>query len=100
LPQNEQSSEWPKRIRDLTAAELDRLTIDENGHFYWDDKLINFEPPSPRSPQDPEFPLSELAAFELLEQAILELSNSQVEQTRSAERAAFETRLLNLEIIS
>jgi hypothetical protein len=37
--------EWPKKIRTLTAAELDRLTIDHNGRFYWDGKLVNYEPP-------------------------------------------------------
>ena len=37
--------EWPKKIRALTASELDRLSIDDNGRFYWDDKLVNYEPP-------------------------------------------------------
>ena len=34
--------EWPKRLRTLTAAELDRLTIDNTGRFYWDGKLVNY----------------------------------------------------------
>src|SRR5262249_11453892 len=38
--------EWPKKIRTLTATELDRLTIDGSGRFYWDGKLVNYEPPT------------------------------------------------------
>jgi hypothetical protein len=37
--------EWPKKIRTLTATELDRLTIDSAGRFYWDGRLVNYEPP-------------------------------------------------------
>ena len=37
------SSEWPKKLRTLTAAELDRLTIDNTGRFYWDGKLVNYD---------------------------------------------------------
>lgn len=43
--QTTRGAEWPKKIRTLTAAELDRLTIDHNGRFYWDGKLVNYEPP-------------------------------------------------------
>ncbi len=42
-PQTARPPEWPKRIRMLTAAELDRLTIDGSGRFYWDGKLVNYE---------------------------------------------------------
>ena len=35
-PQGARASEWPKKLRTLTAAELDRLTIDDSGRFYWD----------------------------------------------------------------
>jgi hypothetical protein len=45
-PQSGRSSEWPKKLRTLTATELDRLTIDGNGRFYWDGKLVNYEPPT------------------------------------------------------
>lgn len=41
-PQNTRPPEWPKKLRTLTAAELDRLTIDNNGRFYWDGKLVNY----------------------------------------------------------
>ena len=37
--------DWPKKIRTLTATELDRLTIDGAGRFYWDGRLVNYEPP-------------------------------------------------------
>jgi hypothetical protein len=42
--------EWPKKIRTLTATELDRLTIDSAGRFYWDGKLVNYEPPNAPKP--------------------------------------------------
>jgi hypothetical protein len=41
-PQGGRSSEWPKKLRTLTAAELDRLTIDDSGRFYWDGKLVDY----------------------------------------------------------
>jgi hypothetical protein len=44
-PQHQHGPEWPKKIRTLTATELDRLTIDGSGRFYWDGKLVNYEPP-------------------------------------------------------
>jgi len=42
-PQGARPSEWPKRLRTLTAAELYRLTIDNSGRFYWDGKLVNYD---------------------------------------------------------
>ena len=42
-PQGSRPSEWPKKLRTLTAAELDRLTIDNSGRFYWDGKLVNYD---------------------------------------------------------
>ena len=42
-PQGARASEWPKKLRTLTAAELDRLTIDNSGRFYWDGKLVSYE---------------------------------------------------------
>jgi hypothetical protein len=44
--------EWPKKIRTLTATELDRLTIDDSGRFYWDGKLVNYEPRDSKSSSD------------------------------------------------
>ena len=34
---------WPKKLRTLTAAELDRLTIDKNGRLFWDGRAVNYE---------------------------------------------------------
>jgi hypothetical protein len=45
--QSNRPPDWPKKIRTLTATELDRLTIDSAGRFYWDGKLVNYEPPQP-----------------------------------------------------
>ena len=42
-PQGGAKQEWPKKIRTLTANELDRLTIDGLGRFYWDGQLVNYE---------------------------------------------------------
>ena len=42
-PQGGRPSEWPKKLRTLTAAELDRLTIDSSGRFYWDGKLVDYD---------------------------------------------------------
>ena len=42
-PQGGRPSEWPKKLRTLTAAELDRLTIDNSGRFYWDGKLVDYD---------------------------------------------------------
>jgi hypothetical protein len=41
--QSARPSEWPKKLRTLTAAELDRLTIDNSGRFYWDGTLVNYD---------------------------------------------------------
>jgi hypothetical protein len=46
--------DWPKKIRTLTATELDRLTIDSAGRFYWDGRLVNYEPPESAKPKAPE----------------------------------------------
>src|SRR5436190_1939759 len=42
-PQSARTTEWPKKLRTLTAAELDRLTIDNSGRFYWDGKLVSYD---------------------------------------------------------
>ena len=50
-PQGNRPPDWPKKIRTLTATELDRLTIDSAGRFYWDGRLVNYEPPRVESGQ-------------------------------------------------
>ena len=43
VPPQDAKADWPKKIRTLTASELDRLTIDGLGRFYWDGKLVNYD---------------------------------------------------------
>src|SRR4030081_3759067 len=50
-PQGARPSEWPKKLRTLTAAELDRLTIDNSGRFYWDGKLVKYDPGAKHPPE-------------------------------------------------
>jgi len=50
--QASRAPEWPKKIRTLTATELDRLTIDDTGRFYWDGKLVNYESRDHKSGSD------------------------------------------------
>lgn len=40
--QGEQPADWPKKIRSLSTDDLDRLTIDSAGRFYWDGQLVNY----------------------------------------------------------
>jgi len=49
-PQGGRPSEWPKKLRTLTAAELDRLTIDNSGRFYWDGKLVDYDTGTKQQP--------------------------------------------------
>lgn len=64
--------EWPKKIRTLTAAELDRLTIDDEGRFYWDGHVVNYQPPE--APAEPESQPIDHDAMALLDRAARELS--------------------------
>src|SRR5262249_46783419 len=43
--QTNRPPERPEKIPTLAATELDRLTIDGAGRFYWDGRLVNYEPP-------------------------------------------------------
>ncbi len=92
VPQNSPKVEWPKKIRTLTAAELDRLTIDGDGRFYWDGHLVNYQPPRPLQPAvsdgpQPSAPV-DLDALALLDRAARELSGRpQSEATAAAEPA-------------
>jgi hypothetical protein len=73
--QNARPPEWPKKIRTLTAAELDRLTIDGNGRFYWDGKLVNYEPPQPQegAAQTPQS--REQSAMDIIDRAVHDLND-------------------------
>jgi hypothetical protein len=35
-------ADWPRKIRSLSTDDLDRLTIDSAGRFYWDGQLVNY----------------------------------------------------------
>jgi len=67
--------EWPKKIRTLTASELDRLTIDGSGRFYWDGQLVNYEPPEGKDSfsQTPE--AREQSAMDIIDRAVHDLSD-------------------------
>jgi hypothetical protein len=73
-PQSGRGADWPKKIRTLTAAELDRLTIDGSGRFYWDGKLVNYEPPDSRPLPKTAEEAVEPAAIQMLERASYELN--------------------------
>ena len=85
LPQQSaRHPDWPKKIRTLTAAELDRLTIDGSGRFYWDGKLVNYEPPPPKPtdrPDDKRTDPLDSAAFEILDRAAYDLSESKTSES-------------------
>jgi hypothetical protein len=75
-PQSARAPEWPKKIRTLTAAELDRLTIDSAGRFYWDNKLVNYEPASkPGEPEQPSPDAADRSAMDIIDRAVHELGD-------------------------
>lgn len=65
--------EWPKKIRTLTASELDRLTIDGSGRFYWDGQLVNYEPPLPREGVGFGAQTREQSAMDMIDRAVHDL---------------------------
>jgi len=73
-PQSAVKPEWPKKIRTLTAAELDRLTIDAEGRFLWDNRPVNYV--APEAPKPPHLADAlDRSAMEMLDRAALELSD-------------------------
>jgi hypothetical protein len=87
-PQTGRNPDWPKKIRTLTAAELDRLTIDSAGRFYWDGKLVNYEPPQRKPSEDANGKRAEPldpSALEVLDRANYELGENK-ESVESAPR--------------
>ncbi len=95
-PQSARPSEWPKKLRTLTASELDRLTIDGSGRFYWDGKLVNYEPPEGR-PAESKMPDGRLpepkpadpldrSAMDVLDRAAQELAEQKPDTFPEPER--------------
>jgi len=72
-PQGGRTPEWPKKIRTLTAAELDRLTIDSSGRFYWDGRLVNYEPPQTMEGERKPADTTDRSAMEMIERATYDL---------------------------
>ncbi len=58
-PQSGPKAEWPKKIRTLTASELDRLTIDAEGRFMWDGRVVNYDGPKVTETRAPEMQSTE-----------------------------------------
>jgi hypothetical protein len=85
-PQGGRPAEWPKKIRTLTASELDRLTIDSSGRFYWDGHLVNYEPPLPKQSESKPADAGDRSAMEILDRAAYELdANKSPERIEGAE---------------
>src|SRR5262245_15275501 len=75
-PQAGRAPEWPKKIRTLTAAELDRLTIDSAGRFYWDNKLVNYElTPKPGDSEQKLPDAADRSAMDIIDRAVHELGD-------------------------
>ena len=75
-PQSGRGPEWPKKIRTLTAAELDRLTIDSAGRFYWDNKLVNYELANkPNEPEQKSPDAADRSAMDIIDRAVHELGD-------------------------
>ena len=60
------------------GAELDRLTIDSAGRFYWDGKLVNYEPPQAEEPEPKPADAADRSAMEILDRAAYELDAHKV----------------------
>jgi hypothetical protein len=73
--QSARPPEWPKKIRTLTASELDRLTIDSSGRFYWDGKLVNYEPSESKAGAGESAESREQSAMDIIDRAAHDLSD-------------------------
>jgi hypothetical protein len=83
-PQGADRPEWPKRLRALTADELDRLTIDRDGRFYWDGKAVTHpdRPPTAKAGPAPAVTTSgqgpEREAIDMLDRTANEIVDRKV----------------------
>ena len=73
--QNTLKPEWPKKIRNLTAQELDRLMIDSDGRFYWDGKPVSYAESPPEAPAQAK-PVEgpDEQALKILDRAVIEIA--------------------------
>ena len=89
-PQGARTSEWPKKLRTLTAAELDRLTIDNSGRFYWDGKLVNYDTQTKQLTD--KIPNSLDRSMDILDRASFELGGRKPPATIEGELAPVDAR--------
>jgi hypothetical protein len=87
-PQGARTSEWPKKLRTLTAAELDRLTIDNNGRFYWDGKLVSYDTQTKQLTDQNSNSLDR--SMDILDRASFDLGGRKTPATIDGELAAVE----------
>ena len=87
-PQGARTAEWPKKLRTLTAAELDRLTIDNSGRFYWDGKLVSYDT-QPKQLTDKSSDSLE-RSMDMLDRASFDLGARKTPATIEGELAAVE----------
>src|SRR5262245_62141401 len=85
-PQSSRTSEWPKKLRTLTAAELDRLTIDNSGRFYWAGKLADYSTESKQAAETTAAALGQ--SMNILDQASYELGSNKSLATIEGELAS------------
>jgi hypothetical protein len=87
-PQGARTSEWPKKLRTLTAAELDRLTIDDSGRFYWDGKLVSYDTQTKQLTDQNSDSLDR--SLDMLDRASFDLGGRKTPATIEGELAAVE----------
>src|SRR3954452_25462415 len=87
-PQGARPSEWPKKLRTLTAAELDRLTIDDSGRFYWDGKLVSYDTQTKQLTDQNSDSLDR--SLDMLDRASFDLGGGKTPATIEGELAAVE----------
>ena len=87
-PQSARTSEWPKKLRTLTAAELDRLTIDNAGRFYWDGKLVNYDTGAKQLSDNTTDPLDR--SMDILDRAAFDLGARPAQNTIEGELASLD----------
>src|SRR5665213_3402106 len=80
-PQTARPPEWPKKLRTLTAAELDRLTIDNSGRFYWDGRLVNYDTGPKQLTNQSSQPDSLDRSLEMLERTSFDLGGRKTPAT-------------------